>query len=121
MIIRVTAATTLTQVGIYFMEFQGLTGKILVECDETTSVIENGVLKCKMNGVYFNDQYANGRCSDIDHARLIRVCLSTTDDYEALNYSSPNIFQDIYLQVEDGNQLTEWHVENEPEIIWEEE
>lgn len=121
MIIRITAATTLTQVGIHFMEFQGLTGKILVECDETSSIIENGVLKCKMKGVYFNDHYANGRCSDIDHARLIRVCLSTTDAYDSLDFSNPNIFQNIYVQVEDGNQFTEWHVENEPKIIWEEE
>ena len=45
MIIRITAATTLTQMGIHFMEFQGLAGKILVEYDETSSIIENGVLK----------------------------------------------------------------------------
>lgn len=121
MIIRITAATTLTQMGIHFMEFQGLAGKILVEYDETLSIIENGILKCKMKGVYFNDHYANGRCSDIDHARLICVCLSTTDAYDSLDFSNPNVFQNIYVQVEDGNQFTEWHVENEPKIIWEEE
>lgn len=54
MIIRVTANTTLSKASIAYMEFNTPSGDIIVDCDDTSSIVENGMMKCKMKGVYFN-------------------------------------------------------------------
>lgn len=53
--IYITADTTLEKVGVDYLEFSTPLGDILVDADEISSSVEDGVMYSKMKGVYFNE------------------------------------------------------------------
>lgn len=121
MIIRVTANTSLSQAALNYMEFHTPSGDILVDYDEASSIIENDVMKCRMKGVYFNDEYANGMLSDLNQAKLYRIQIYTTDSVDEQDLADPKVFQITDIEVEDDGQTMNLKIKEQPEIILEED
>lgn len=121
MIIRVTANTTLSKASIAYIEFNTPSGDIIVDCGETSSIVEDGMMKCKMKDVYFNDEYANGMLSDLNNSKLTRVCLYTTDNVDEQDLADPEVFQIIGIEAEDDKQIVNLKIKEQPEILLEED
>lgn len=120
MIIRVTGKTTLEDIGIDNMDFILPNGDTInVDADEESAYTEDSIMYSMMKGVLFDDEYANGRASELQDAKIIiaRV-FSFKNDIGDADLNDPEVFQLKSIEIEDGNELLQLSVDEQPEFIF---
>ena len=120
MIIRVTGKTTIQNAGIDSMDFILPNGNTInVDADEESTYTEDGIMYSTMKGVLFNDEYANGRASELQDAKMATVRVFTfKNDIGNADLNDPEVFQLKSVEIEDGNELLQLSVDNQPEFIF---
>lgn len=120
MIIRVTGKTTLEHIGIDNMDFILPNGDIInVDADEESAYTEDGILYSIMKGVLFDDEYANGRASELQDAKItIARVFSFKNDIGDADLNDTEVFQLKSIEIEDGNELLQLSVDEQPEFIF---
>lgn len=120
MIIRITAKTTLQNIGIDSMDFILPNGNTInVDADEESTYTEDGIMYSTMKGVLFNDEYANGRASELQDAKMATARVFTfNNDIGDADLNDPEVFQLKSVEIEDGNELLQLLVDNQPEFIF---
>lgn len=120
MIIRVTGKTTLEDIGIDNMDFILPNGDTInVDADEESAYTEDGIMYSMMKGVLFDDEYANGRASELQDAKIViaRV-FSFKNDIGDADLNDTEVFQLKSIEIEDGNELLQLSVDEQPEFIF---
>lgn len=120
MIIRVTGKTTLEDVGIDNMDFTLPNGDTInVDADEESAYTEDGILHSIMKGVLFDDEYANGRASELKDAKMtIARVFSFKNNIGDTDLNDPEEFQIKSIEIEDGNELIQLPVAEQPKFIF---
>lgn len=120
MIIRVTGKTTLEDVGIDNMDFVLPNGDTInVDADEESAYTEDGIMHSIMKGVLFDDEYANGRASELKDAKMtIARIFSFNNDIGDTDLNDPEEFQLKSIEIEDGNELLQLPVVEQPKFIF---
>ena len=120
MIIRVIGKTTLEGVGIYSMDFVLPNGDTInVDADEESAYTEDGIMYNMMKGVLFDDEYANGRASELQDAKMtIARVFSFKNDIGDADLNDPEVFQLKSIEIEDGNELLQLPVVEQPKFIF---
>lgn len=120
MIILVIGKTTLEDIGIYNMDFTLPNGDtIKVDADEELAYTEDGILHSIMKGVLFDDEYANGRASELKDAKMtIARVFSFKNDIGDTDLNDPEEFQLKFIEIEDGNELLQLPVVEQPKFIF---
>ena len=120
MIIRVTGKTTLEDIGIDNMDFILPNGDIInVDADEESAYTEDGILHSIMKGVLFDDEYANGRASELKDAKMtIARVFSFKNDIGDADLNDPEVFQLKSIEIEDRDELLQLSVDEQPEFIF---
>lgn len=118
--IRVTGNTTLQGVGIDSMDFVLPNGDtIIVDADEETTYTEDGIMYADMKGVLFNDDYANGRASELQDAKMTTAYVfAFNNDIGDVDLNDPEVLQLKSIEIEDGNELLQLSVDEQPEFIF---
>lgn len=120
MIIRVTGKTTLEDIGIDNMDFILPNGDTInVDADEESAYTEDSIMYSMMKGVLFDDEYANGRASELQDAKIIiaRV-FSFKNDIGDADLNDPEVFQLKSIEIEDRDELLQLSVDEQPEFIF---
>lgn len=120
MIIRVIGKTTLEGVGIYSMDFVLPNGDTInVDADEESAYTEDGIMYNMMKGVLFDDEYANGRASELQDAKMtIARVFPFKNDIGDVDLNDPEVFQLKSIEIEDGNELLQLPVVEQPKFIF---
>lgn len=120
MIIRITAKTTLQNIGIDSMDFILPNGNTInVDADEESAYTEDGIMHSIMKGVLFDDEYANGRASELKDAKMtIAHIFSFNNDIGDTDLNDPEEFQLKSIEIEDGNELLQLPVVEQPKFIF---
>lgn len=120
MIIRVTGKTTLEDIGIDNMDFILPNGDTInVDADEESAYTEDGILHSIMKGVLFDDEYANGRASELQDAKItIARVFSFKNDIGDADLNDPEVFQLKSIEIEDRDELLQLSVDEQPEFIF---
>lgn len=120
MIIRVTGKTTLKYIGIDSMDFTLSNGDTInVDADEESAYTEDGIMYNMMKGVLFDDEYANGRASELQDAKIaIARVFSFKNDIGDADLNDTEVFQLKSIEIEDGNELLQLSVDEQPEFIF---
>lgn len=120
MIIRVTGKTTIQNAGIDSMDFILPNGNTInVDADEESTYTEDGIMYSTMKGVLFNDEYANGRASELQDAKMTTARIFTfNNDIGDADLNDPEVFQLKSVEIEDGNELLQLLVDDQPEFIF---
>lgn len=120
MIIRVTGKTTLEDIGIDNMDFILPNGDIInVDADEESAYTEDGIMYSMMKGALFDDEYANGRASELQDAKItIARVFSFKNDIGDADLNDIEVFQLKSIEIEDGNELLQLSVDEQPEFIF---
>lgn len=120
MIIRVTGKTTIQNAGIDSMDFILPNGNTInVDSDEESTYTEDGIMYSTMKGVLFNDEYANGRASELQDAKMATARVFTfKNDIGDADLNDPEVFQLKSVEIEDGNELLQLLVDYQPEFIF---
>lgn len=120
MIIRVTGKTTLEDIGIDNMDFILPNGDTInVDADEESAYTEDGIMYSMMKGVLFDDEYANGRASELQDAKItIARVFSFKNDIGDADLNDTEVFQLKSIEIEDGNELLQLSVDEQPEFIF---
>lgn len=120
MIIRVTGKTTIQNAGIDSMDFILPNGNTInVDADEESTYTEDGIIYSTMKGVLFNDEYANGRASELQDAKMATARVFTfNNDIGDADLNDPEVLQLKSIEIEDGNELLQLSVDDQPEFIF---
>ncbi len=120
MIIRVTGKTTLKYIGIDSMDFTLSNGDTInVDADEESAYTEDGIMYSMMKGVLFDDEYANGRASELQDAKItIARVFSFKNDIGDADLNDPEVFQLKSIEIEDRDELLQLSVDEQPEFIF---
>lgn len=120
MIIRVTGKTTLEDIGIDNMDFILPNGDTInVDADEESAYTEDGIMYSMMKGVLFDDEYANGRASELQDAKItIARVFSFKNDIGDADLNDPEVFQLKSIEIEDRDELLQLSVDEQPEFIF---
>ena len=120
MIIRVTGKTTLEEIGIDNMDFTLPNGDTInVDADEESAYTEDGIMHSMMKEVLFDDEYANGRASELQDAKItIARVFSFKNDIGDADLNDPEVFQLKSIEIEDGNELLQLPVDEQPKFIF---
>lgn len=120
MIIRVTGKTTIQNAGIDSMDFILPNGNTInVDADEESTYTEDGIMYSTMKGVLFNDEHANGRASELQDAKMTTARIFTfNNDIGDADLNDPEVFQLKSVEIEDGNELLQLLVDDQPEFIF---
>ena len=120
MIIRVTGKTTIQNAGIDSMDFILPNGNTInVDADEESTYTEDGIMYSTMKGVLFNDEYANGRASELQDAKMATARVFTfNNDIGDADLNDPEVLQLKSIEIEDGNELLQLSVDDQPEFIF---
>lgn len=120
MIIRVTGKTTLEDIGIDNMDFILPNGDTInVDADEESAYTEDGIMHSIMKEVLFDDEYANGRASELKDAKMtIAHIFSFNNDIGDTDLNDPEEFQLKSIEIEDGNELLQLPVVEQPKFIF---
>lgn len=120
MIIRVTGKTTIQNAGIDSMDFILPNGNTInVYADEESTYTEDGIMYSTMKGVLFNDEYANGRASELQDAKMATARVFTfNNDIDDADLNNPEVLQLKSIEIEDGNELLQLSVDDQPEFIF---
>ena len=120
MIIRITGKTTIQNAGIDSMDFILPNGNTInVDADEGSTYTEDGIMYSTMKGVLFNDEYANGRASELQDAKMATARVFTfNNDIGDADLNDPEVFQLKSVEIEDGNELLQLLVDDQPEFIF---
>lgn len=120
MIIRVTGKTTLEDIGIDNMDFTLPNGDTInVDADEESAYTEDGIMYSMMKGVLFDNEYANGRASELQDAKMtIARVFSFKNDIGDADLNDLEVFQLKSIEIEDGNELLQLSVDEQPEFIF---
>ena len=120
MIIRVIGKTTLEDVGIYSMDFVLPNGDTInVDADEESAYTEDGIMYNMMKGVLFDDEYANGRASELQDAKMtIARVFPFKNDIGDADLNDPEVFQLKSIEIEDGKELLQLPVVEQPKFIF---
>lgn len=120
MIIRVTGKTTLEDIGIDNMDFILPNGDTInVDADEKSAYTEDSIMYSMMKGVLFDDEYANGRASELQDAKMtIARVFSFKNDIGDTDLNDPEEFQLKSIEIEDGNELLQLPVVEQPKFIF---
>ena len=118
--IRVIGKTTLEGVGIYSMDFVLPNGDTInVDADEESAYTEDGIMYNMMKGVLFDDEYANGRASELQDAKMtIARVFPFKNDIGDVDLNDPEVFQLKSIEIEDGNELLQLPVVEQPKFIF---
>lgn len=72
-----------------------------------------------MKGVLFDDEYANGRASELQDAKMtIARVFSFKNDIGDTDLNDPEEFQLKSIEIEDGNELLQLPVVEQPKFIF---
>lgn len=120
MIIRVTGKTTLEDIGIDNMDFILPNGDTInVDADEKSAYTEDSIMYSMMKGVLFDDEYANGRASELQDAKItIARVFSFKNDIGDADLNDPEVFQLKSIEIEDRDELLQLSVDEQPEFIF---
>lgn len=120
MIIRVTGKTTLEDIGIDNMDFILPNGDTInVDADEESAYTEDSIMYSMMKGVLFDDEYANGRASELQDAKItIARVFSFKNDIGDADLNDPEVFQLKSIEIEDRDELLQLSVDEQPEFIF---
>lgn len=120
MIIRVTGKTTLSQVGVDKMDLLLQNGDtIVVDADSGSSDIEDGILHTKMKGVTFDDEYSNGRISELKGAKVAAAYIyQLNNDIGIEGLNDPNVLQLTSVEVEDGEDTLQIAIDVQPKFVF---
>lgn len=120
MIIRVTGKTTLEDIGIDNMDFILPNGDTInVDADEESAYTEDSIMYNMMKGVLFDDEYANGRASELQDAKItIARVFSFKNDIGDADLNDPEVFQLKSIEIEDRDELLQLSVDEQPEFIF---
>lgn len=120
MIIRVTGKTKLEDIGIDNMDFTLPNGDTInVDADEESAYTEDGIMHSIMKEVLFDDEYANGRASELKDAKMtIAHIFSFNNDIGDTDLNDPEEFQLKSIEIEDGNELLQLPVVEQPKFIF---
>lgn len=120
MIIRVTGKTTLKYIGIDSMDFTLPNGDTInVDADEEQAYTEDGIMYSMMKGVLFDDEYANGLASELQDAKMtIARVFSFKNNIGDADLNDPEVFQLKSIEIEDGNELLQLPVVEQPKFIF---
>ena len=118
--IRVIGKTTLEDVGIDSMDFVLPNGDTInVDADEESAYTEDGIMYSMMKGVLFDDEYANGRASELQDAKMtIAHVFSFNNDIGDTDLNDPEVFQLKSIKIEDENELLQLPVDEQPKFIF---
>lgn len=96
MILYLNAKTNLPDLSIDFIEVRLKSGRIVsLTWDETEYDNEDSVFKAKYKGVYFDDEYANGKLHELSGMELSHIQLYTEED--------KGYFELVSMEFADGN------------------
>ena len=74
MILYMTAKTNIPEMTIDFIEVREKTDEIIpLNWDESESGVENSIFTGRYKGVYFGEEYANGRIKELKDAQVEHV------------------------------------------------
>lgn len=120
MIIRVTGKTTLEDIGIDNMDFILPNGDTInVDADEESAYTEDGIMYSTMERVLFDDEYANGRASELQDAKMTTArVFSFKNDIGDADLNDPEVFQLKSIEIKDGNELLQLSVVEQPNFIF---
>lgn len=120
MIIRITAKTTLQNIGIDSMNFILPNGNTInVDADEESTYTEDGIMYSTMKGVLFNDEHANGLASELQDAKMATARVFTfNNDIGDADLNDPDVLQLKSIEIEDGNELLQLSVDDQPLFVF---
>lgn len=120
MIIRVTGKTTLQDIGIDSMDFILPNGDTIdVDADEESAYTEDGIMYSKMKGVLFDNEYANGRASELQDAKMATAYVfAFNNGIGDADLNDPEVLQLKSIEIEDGNELLQLSIDEQPEFIF---
>lgn len=120
MIIRITAKTTLQNIGIDSMDFILPNGNTInVDADEESTYTEDGIMYSTMKGVLFNDEHANGLASELQDAKMATARVFTfNNDIGDADLNDPDVLQLKSIEIEDGNELLQLSVDDQPLFVF---
>ena len=96
MILYLNAKTNLPDLSIDFIEVRLKSGRIVsLTWDETEYDNEDSVFEAKYKGVYFDDEYANGKLHELSGMELSHIQLYTEED--------KGYFELVSMEFADGN------------------
>lgn len=120
MIIRITAKTTLQNIGIDSMDFILPNGNTInVDADEESTYTEDGIMYSTMKGVLFNDEHANGLASELQDAKMATArVFAFNNDIGDADLNDPDVLQLKSIEIEDGNELLQLSVDDQPLFVF---
>lgn len=95
MTLYLKAHTNLSDLMIDFIEVQLANGQtVVLNWDESESSYSDGEVNARYKGVYFDEEYANGKLDDLQQMKVIHVELYSESNEKAVFQIEEMLFED---------------------------